>query len=84
MRKKRSGSFSLGVDAYVVMYDADVDQVDIEGEDHLNNCDDAINESDDNDDAGVFLIANDYSSEDDDTLDDEQKEERTLPAVLTK
>ena len=66
------------------MYDADVDQVDIEGEDHLNNCDDAINESDDNDDAGVFLIANDYSSEDDDTLDDEQKEERTLPAVLTK
>ena len=74
--KNRSGSCSSRVDANVVTYDADVDQVDIEEEDHLNNGDDAIIESDDDDDAGIFSIANDYSSEDDDTLDDELKEEK--------
>ena len=73
--KNRSGSCSSRVDANVVTYDADVDQVDIEEDDHLNNSDDAIIESDDDDDAGIFSIANDCSSEDDDTLADEQKEE---------
>ena len=46
-----------------VTYDADVDQVDIEEYGHLNNSDDAIIESDDDDD--IFSIANDYSSEGD-------------------
>ena len=58
----------------VVTYDADVDQVDIEEEDHLNNRDDAIIELDDEDDDGNFSIANDYTNEDNDTLADEQKE----------
>ena len=39
---------------------------------HLSNSYDNINKSDDEDDAGIFSIANDYSSEDDDTLADEQ------------
>ena len=82
--KNRSGSFSSRVDANVVSYDADVDQVDIEEEDHLNNSNDSIIESDDDDDAGIFSIANDYSSEDDDTLAGEHKEERTLSAVRTR
>ena len=75
MSKNRSGSCSSRVDANVVTYDADVDQVDIEEEDHLNNSDEAINESDDDADVGIFSIGNDYSSEDDDTLADEQKED---------
>ena len=82
--KNRSGSCSSRVDANVVTYDADVDQVDIEEDGYLNNSDDAIIESDDEDDSGIFSIANDYSSEDDDTLADEQKEERTLTAVRTR
>ena len=36
---------------------------------------------DDDDYAVIFSITNDYSSEDDDTLADEQEEERTLSAV---
>ena len=83
-RKKRSGSCSSRVDANVITYDADVDQVYIEEDGHLNISDDAIIESDDDDDAGIFSIANDYSSEDDDTIADEQKEERTLSAVRTR
>ena len=66
------------------MYDADVDQVDIEEEDHLNNSDDAIIESDHDDDAGIFSIDNDSSREADGTLADEQKEEMTLSAVRTR
>ena len=61
----------ITVDTNVVTYNADVDQkVDIEDEDHLNNSDDAIIESDGNDDASIFSIANDYYNEDDDTLAD--------------
>ena len=58
----------------VVTYDADADQVDIEDEDHLNNSDESMIESYDDEDAGIFIITNDYSSEDDDTLADEQKD----------
>ena len=84
--KNHSGSCSSRDDANVVTYDADVDvdQVDIEEEDHLNNSVIAIIESHDDDDAGIFSIANDCSSDDDDTLADEQKEERTLSAVCTR
>ena len=56
------------------MYDTDVDQVDIEEEDHLNKSDDVIIDSYDDEDARIFSIANDYSSEDEDTVADEQKE----------
>ena len=41
-------------------------------------------ESYDNGDAGIFGIANEYSSEDDDTLADEQKEELTFSEVRTR
>ena len=82
--KNRSGSCSSRVDANVITNDADIYQVDIEKDGHRNNSDDAIIESDDNDYAGIFNIANDYSSEDDDTLADDQKEERTLSAVCTR
>ena len=82
--KNRSGSCSSRVDANVVTYDADVDQVDIDEEDHLNNSGNAITDSDDDDDAGIFSIANDYPSEDDTILADEQKEESTLSAVRTR
>ena len=52
--------------------------------DHLNNSDNAILDSDDDDDAGIFSIANDYPSEDDTILSDEQKEEITLSSVRTR
>ena len=68
--KNRSDSCSSRVDATVVTYNADVDQVDIDEDDHLNNSDDTTIKSDDDDDAGIISIANDYSSEDDDTLAD--------------
>ena len=71
-------------DANVATYDADVDQVDIDEEDHLNNIDNAIFDLDDDDDAGIFSIVNDYSSEDDTILADEQKEESTLSAFRTR
>ena len=71
LEQNRSGSCSLRVDANVVTYDADVDQVDIEKDGHLNISDDAIIELDDDEDAGIFIIANDYSNENDDTLADE-------------
>ena len=56
--KNRSGFCSPRVDANVVAYDAD-DQVDIDKEDHLNNSDNSIIDLDDDDDAGIFSIAND-------------------------
>ena len=37
-----------------------------------------------NDDAGIFSIANDYSSEDNDTFTGEPKEETTLSALRTR
>ncbi|CAI5745402.1 unnamed protein product [Peronospora destructor] len=79
--KNRFGSCSSRVDANVVTYDADVDQVDIDEEDHLNNSDDAIIDSDDDDDAGIFSIVNDYASEEEDNL---AEEENNLLAVRTK
>ena len=66
------------------MYEADVDQFDIEEEYHLNNSDDTFIELDDDDDAGIFSIASDYPSEDDDTLADKQEEERTIYAGRTR
>ena len=80
--KNRSVSCSSRVDANVVTCDADVDQVDINEEHHLSNSDNAIIDSDD--DAGIFSIANNYLSEDDTILADEQKEESTLSAVRTR
>ena len=73
--KNRSGSCSSRVDANVVTYDADVDQVDI---------DDAIIVSDDDDNAGIYRIANDYSSEDDDPFADEEKDKSNLSAFRTR
>ena len=81
--KNCSGSCLSRVDANVVTYDADVNLVDIEEKDHLNNSDDVIIEPDDNEYAGLFSIANDDSSEDDDTLADEQKEIKPLSSVRT-
>ena len=81
--KHRSGSCSSLADANVVTYDVDVDQIDVE-EDHLHNNNEVISGSDDDDDAGIFSSANGYSSEDEDTLADEQKEERTLSTVRTR
>ena len=46
---------------------ADVDQVDIE-EDNLSNSSDTIADPDEDDDAGIFIISNDYTSEDENTL----------------
>ena len=79
--KNRFGSCSSRVDANVVTYDADVDQVDIDEESHFNNSDNAIIDSDDDDDAGIFSIVNDSSSEEDENL---AEEEKTLLAVRTK
>ena len=56
--------FLSRVATYVVTYDTDVDQFDIEEEHHLKNSDDAIIESDDDNDAGKLSIANDYTRED--------------------
>ena len=72
LEQNRSGSYSLRVDANVVTYDANVDQVDIDEEAHSNNCDDAIIMS--NDDAGIFGIASNFSAKKNDILADGQKE----------
>ena len=82
--KTRFGSCSSRAGTNGGTYDADVDRVGIKEDDHLNNNEDAIIKSDDDENAGNFGIANDYFSEDDDTLADEQKEKRTLSAVLTR
>ena len=79
-----SECLSSCVDANVVTYDANFDRVDINDEAILNNSDDAIIESEDDDDAGNFSIADSYSSEDDVTLADEQKDIKTLSAVRTR
>ena len=51
-RKHRSSSFSSRVETNFVAYNADVNEVDIEEKCHLNNSDDAIIDSDDDEDAG--------------------------------
>ena len=71
------GSCSIRVDANLFTYDAGVDKFDIE-EDHPNSNDDTNIESDDDEDAGISSIANDCSSEDEDTLDDDNKYERNF------
>ena len=62
--------------------DADADSIDIE-EYKLSNSNGTIADSDE-DDAGIFTIVNDYSSEDDDTLADKQEEERNIYAGRTR
>ena len=79
--KNRSGSCSSRVDTNVVTFDADVDQVDIDEENHLNNSGSAIIDSDNDDDAGIFSIVNDCSSKEEDNL---AEEEKNLLAVSTK
>ena len=63
--RKRSGSCSSRVDETVNATDTDVDSVNIEAK--VTNNNDAIVDSDD-DDAGIFSIANDYDSGSDDAL----------------
>ena len=81
--RNRSGSYSSRVDANVVTYDGDADQVDIEKEDHLNNTDEAVIDSYD-DDNGIIIIASAYFSEDNETVADYQKEKSNLFAVRTR
>ena len=59
----RSGSCSSRVELFDDANVADVDQVDIKEENPINS-DDIIFDPDDDDDAGIFSIANDYTSED--------------------
>ena len=61
--KNHSGSCSSRVKVLDDANVADVDQIDIEA-DNLSNSDDTIVELDEVDDAGIFSIANDYTSED--------------------
>ena len=82
--KSSSGSCSSRAEVRVGTCDADVDKDSIGEEGRLNNSDYAISKSDDEDDAIILNIANDYSSENDDTLADEREEERTLSAVRTR
>ena len=62
------------------MFDADVDNVDIE-EVELSSSDDAAGSSDNDDDAGIFSIVNEYSSGEDDNL---AEIEKNFFAVRTK
>ena len=65
--KNRSGSCSSRVEVFDDANVAVVDQVDIE-EENLINSDDTIADPDEDDDACIFSIANDYTSEDENTL----------------
>ena len=78
--KNRSSSCSSRVKVFDDANVANVDQVDIE-EENLINSDDTIADPDEDDDAGIFSIANDYASEDENTLDEEEND---LLAVLTR
>ena len=78
--KIRSGSFSSRVEVIDDANVADVDQIDIEADD-LNNSDGTIADPYENDDAGIFSIANDYTSDDENTL---AEEEDDLLAVRTR
>ena len=77
--KNRSSSCSSRVKVFDDANVANVDQVDIE-EENLINSDDTIADPDEDDDAGIFSIANDYTSEDENTL---AEEEDGLLAVRT-
>ena len=78
--KNCSGSFSSRVEVIDVANIAEVDQIDIEADD-LSNSDDTIADPDEDDDAGIFSIANDYNSEEENTLDEEEDD---LLAVRTR
>ena len=78
--KNHSGSCSSRVEVLDDANVADVDQVDIE-EDNLINSDDTVADPDEDDDATIFSIANDYTSEDENTLAEEVDD---LLAVSTR
>ena len=65
--KNRSDSCSIRVEVIDDANVADVDQIDIEADD-LSNSENTIAEPDEDDDAGIFSIANEYISEDENTL----------------
>ena len=71
--KNRPGICSLCVEANVDTKRTDADQIDIEGS-KVSNSTICIAEKDDNDDDGIFSFVINYSSEEDDTLDDEEKD----------
>ena len=83
--KKHFGSCSSRVDEVASTGDTNADIIDIDEEDLYSNSDDAITDSDEDDDAGIFSIVNDYTSEDDDTLaeEDTSKDEVTLTDEAT-
>ena len=68
--KNRSGSCSSRVEVLDDANGTDVDHIDIEA-DGRSNSDDTIAELDEDDDAGIFSIVNDYTSEDEDTFAEE-------------
>ena len=78
--KKRSGSCSSRVKVIDEANDTDVELIDIE-DNKLSNSDDTIADSDEDDNASIFSTSNEYASEDDDTL---PEEERQLLEVRTK
>ena len=68
--KNRSGSCSSRVEVLDDANVTDVDHIDIEADGHSNS-DDTIAELDEDEDAGIFSIVNDYTSEDEDTFAEE-------------
>ena len=80
--RNRSVSCSSHVEVIDDANVGDVDQIDIEADD-LSNSDDTIADpdEDDDDDAGIFSIANDYTSENENTL---AEKEDDLLAVCTR
>ena len=78
--KKHSGSCSSRVKVLDDANVADVDQINIE-EDDISNSDDPIADPNEDADAGIFSIANDYISEDENTLTEEEDD---LLAVRTR
>ena len=76
----RTGSCSSRVEVLNDASVADVDLIDIEV-DNLSNSDDTIADPDEDDDTGIFTIANDYTREGDYTL---AEEENDILAVRTR
>ena len=71
--KKRSGSCSSRVKVIDEANDTDVELIDIE-DNKLSNSDDTIADSDEDDNASIFSTSNEYASEDDDTLPEEERQ----------
>ena len=78
--KNRFDSCSSRITAHADKFDAHVDNVNIEEFEH-GSSDDAASLPDREDDTGIFSIANDCSSEEVNSL---AEEEKNLLAVLTK